>query len=164
MMIKLEHYKKDEKLYLERYKEYLRYLNSLTNHIKVFSDEDILYYSSLPDKDIFLVYNEDDPIGIVILGHGLENCFSRHDVYIQDFYIFPEYQRTGLGYEVLKVITRHYSDKDFSLMIIKNNYPALNFWDKVFERIGYSERMQAADMIALSDDFYFKYYVKMGLK
>lgn len=161
MMIKLEHYQKNEALYLERYKEYLIYLNSLSNHIEVLSDEDILYYSSFPDMDVFLVYNDNNPIGIVIIGHGLKNCFSRHDIYIQDFYIFPEYQRIGLGCEVLKVLTRHYSDKDFSLMIIKNNYPALNFWDKTFERIGYSERMQAADMIASSDNFYFKYYVKM---
>lgn len=161
MMIKLEDYRRDKELYLNRYKEYLTYLNSLNNNLKLLSDEEILYYSDSSDLDVYLVYDKELPIGIVILGHGLDNCFSRHDIYIQDFYIFPEYQRSGFGFEVLKVVTRHYSDKDFSLMIIKNNYPALNFWDKVFEKIGYSERIQAAGMIASSDDFYFKYYVKM---
>lgn len=159
-MILFEDFKIEQELFLQRYIEYLKVLNSFDNSIPILDKNTILRYCADPDIYEYLIYKDKNPIGIVIIGHGLNNTFSKQDLYIQDFYIFPEFQRQHYGYKAVKALTEKYFGYDFSLMILKKNTNAVKFWDKVFSQLDYSERFAAGKINASSDKCYFKYYLK----
>lgn len=142
------------KLYVESLSEYANFPKSAAE----IAEEEAKEHERRTDHLIFL---SGIPIGFIITG-AWPNAFAKHDLYIQEFFIKKEYRRSGFGKAALRKILAN-SKKDISLFIFRENIPALQFWSKTLEKLGYIDRI--ADIQAncnTNDDMYFKYYLKVS--
>lgn len=55
-------------------------------------------------------------------------------IYIDHFYIKPEFRNKGIGNAVFNKLTHKYNDAVFYFYVLKNNYNAILFWDKVITK------------------------------
>lgn len=109
----------------------------------------------------YLVTLDGKPIGLTILGNW-PNAFSRHDTYIQEFFILPEYQRNGYGTQVMEwIVNSGPVDGDISLYILPKNEPAKMFWSMALGGLGYRDRFEDASIDAKTKEgFIFRYYTE----
>ena len=104
------------------------------------------------------VEEKNKTIGFAILGTGLPNSFCGHDVFIEEFYVKREYRRKGYGTEMVRLIVDSYPSMDFSAFILEYNTIAIEFWGKVFDFLGYSERTSVGNIRAKGNNTVFKYW------
>lgn len=109
----------------------------------------------------YLVMLDNKPIGLVILG-SWPNAFSRHDTYIQEFFILPEYQRNGYGTQVVEwIVNSGPVDDDISLYILPKNEPAKTFWTTALGGLDYRDRFEDASIDAKTKEgLIFRHYIK----
>lgn len=68
-------------------------------------------------------------IGFAILGRA-DNCHPAADVYIEEFYILPEYRKQGIGYKVINHLLS--DDNTACYYCLRKNKVARKLWNKVF--------------------------------
>ena len=153
--------KEDRKLLREMCKNYLADLSRYRDLAQ--DDEEIkdACCEAGHRRDFFITL-DNKPIGFVMLG-DFPNSFSKHDLYIQEFFIKNEYRQKGYGREAVKRITETFKDFDFSLFIIEKNSPAIRFWDTVFMQLSYENRLAAANVETSTwDHMTFRYFTYIG--
>lgn len=145
---------------------YESYLNAMAAYIDIEEPHEIIINrvawegTSGGHKD-YLITLDGEPIGLAILGNW-PNSFSRHDTYIQEFFILPKYQRKGYGTEAVRwIMDRGPVDGDISLYIVPKNKPAKAFWSKALEELGYRDRFEDVSVDAKTEEgFIFRYYIE----
>ena len=149
---------------------YLGYLNSLckfNSEIEraLFEDEGkIMAYQEssrhIDRKDYLIIIDDYVLAGFFMIGE-YPNAFSRHDRYIQEFYINPKYQRQGIGKFVVKEFFKNSKD-DISFYILVENTKAKKFWDNVMEELNYENRNRLGNIGYVGEDelLEWRYYVK----
>ena len=115
-------------------------------------------------KDYLVIADEYNVIGFVMLGE-YPNSLSRHDIYVQEFFIKEKYRRQGVGTEVVKKLLEK-ETKDVSLYILKRNYPAVGFWTEIMTKLGYEDRSALGNIgyIEKNGLLHWRYYVKKQVK
>ena len=113
------------------------------------------------DRTDHLIMLGNDPVGFIAIGR-YPNSFTKTDVFVQEFFVLPERQRQGIGTKAVKKFLEEQSLPEVSMFILRNNAPALNFWDNAMLTAGYFDRLRAGNINAITFDgkFYFRYYVK----
>ena len=144
-------------MYVEMYKEYIKELQAYDSTIQDASDEDALKRKNV-NSEILLFAEGGEFVGFAILGTGLPNSFCGHDVFIEEFYVRKNLRRRGRGRDMVRIILDTYPSMDFSAFVIKDNLPALEFWNNVFDFFDYSERTSAGNIRATSNNTIFKYW------
>lgn len=150
----------------QRFREiYDAYLNAMSEFIDIEEPHEIIIYRVACEgrnsrHKCYLITLEGEPIGLAILGHW-PNAFSRHDTYIQEFFILPEYQRKGYGAQAVRwIVERGPVDGDISLYIVPKNEPAKGFWSKTMGQLGYSDRLEDVGIDAKTEEgLIFRYYI-----
>ena len=112
------------------------------------------------DRTDHLIVSGSDPVGFIAIGR-YPNSFTKTDVFVQEFFVLPEHQRQGIGTRAVKKFLEEQSLSEVSMFILRNNAPALNFWDTAMLTEGYFDRLRAGNINAMTFDgeFYFRYYV-----
>lgn len=146
--------------FLEMYPEYVAILQKYDGDIEIPTEYSTKLRYKLDNSEVYLLQHQENIVGFVILGFGLKNSFSGHDIFIEEFFIKSEYQRARLGSLAVMELVKKYSDCDFSAFIIENNIIAQNFWEITFARCGYIERTLAGHITAKYENLLFKYWVK----
>ena len=152
--------KNNECEFIKMYPQYVQVLQNYDSTLSLPSEKSTRSRLTRSDSKVYLLQHEENIVGFVILGFGISNSFSCHDIFIEEFYIKPEYQRKRLGsLAVIELIKKH-PEFDFSAFIIENNQAAKEFWETTFARCGYTERTQFGQIVAKCDNLLFKYWIK----
>ena len=93
------------------------------------------------------------------------DSFSKHDVFISEFYIKKRMRNKGIGRRVAEMImssaeTKYY---DISMYIYEKNTKAKKFWNINFNMRGYMDRFLCGDVVArpaFNNDLRFYYFSK----
>lgn len=140
------------------YRMYVREIRRLEEHVKPHETESEL--ESIDGRtDYFIVNDSNQIIGFILLGF-YPNSFSRHDIFIGEFYICPEYRRHGYGTDAVKELIKMYSEFDISMFVLKKNLGAKLFWNYVFSKYEYVERTRAGGTKAKTKNCEWFYWVK----
>ena len=118
---------------------YVLELHTLDEDLVKIRDKEALkneYFWS-EDTNFYLIYTDDTPIGFAVIGiNGC--CHPLADIYINEFYIKPEYRNQGFGEDLFDGVIQlehpsSVSDIPFRicLYIIKNNKTAIRFWNNL---------------------------------
>jgi Acetyltransferase (GNAT) family. len=89
--------------------------------------------------DYFIVGDDGKIKGFALIGL-YPNAFSRHDIFIGEFYIIPECRRHGYGTIAVKELVKLYPDYDISMFVLKKNFGAKLFWNRILSSLDYVER------------------------
>ena len=144
--------------YVEMYIKYTEELKAYDSTIESATEEIALSRDKNINSEVVLFEEENNIIGFAILGTGLPNSFCGHDVFIEEFYVKKEYRRKGYGTEMVRLIVDSYPSMDFSAFILEYNTIAIEFWEKVFDFLGYSERTSVGNIRAKGNNTVFKYW------
>lgn len=147
--------------YISLCKSYIFELQQFDSSIQTKLENEILETLNSEFSEKFLITDNDEVIGFIIIGYGLENSFSGKDKFIEEFYIKKTLQRKGFGKKAIDELCKKYPNSDFSAFIINNNSPAISFWESAFDTDKYSERCFAGNINATSDNLIFKYWAKI---
>lgn len=147
--------------YCKMYKNYINDLRKYDKSIKERSLEEIEKAFKDYQNEKYIIRNETNIVGFTILNSLPNDSFSKHDIFICEFYIKKEYRNRYYGYRAVEQLTKMFPDKDFTAFIIKENHRALNFWKNAFERLDYSDRFDSGNIVATSDNLIFKYWAKL---
>lgn len=147
--------------YIALCKSYIFALQQFDSSIQTKTENEILETLNSEFSEKFLIIDNNETIGFIIIGYGLENSFSGKDKFIEEFYIKESLQRKGYGRKAIQELCERYPNSDFSAFIIKNNEPAINFWKTAFDENKYSERFSAGNITATSENLIFKYWAKI---
>jgi diamine N-acetyltransferase len=88
---------------------------------------------------IFLIQQDQQNIGYVVLTFGFSIEFGGRDAFIDEFFIDEVYRHQGFGNEVLKLLTEigvEAKIKALHLEVDKTNFPA----QKLYQKAGFEER------------------------
>ena len=146
--------------FVKMYPQYVQILQNYDSTISLPSEKNTRSRMNRSNSNVYLLQHEERYVGFIILGFGITNSFSGHDMFIEEFYIKPEYQRKRLGSLAIIELIKTYPDCDFSAFIIENNQAARAFWENTFARCGYIERTQFGQIVAKCDNLLFKYWIK----
>ena len=115
----------------EMYKEYIA-------EMKPFADMPSLEWHL--GVKLRLIKDGDIPVGFI--SHATyPQALSRHDVYIKDIYVRPEYRGKCIArIAVAEIVWGKYPDKDVTIEIADGNERAADFWHKALTGLGYEER------------------------
>ena len=150
----------NESEFIKMYKEYVQILHNYDSTISLPPENNARTRLNLPHSKVYFLQYEKNIVGFIILGFGFNNSFSCHDIFIEEFFIKPEYQRKRLGSKAIIALVKKYPKHDFSAFIIENNKVAQEFWETTFARCGYVERTLAGHITAKCDNLLFKYWIK----
>lgn len=151
----------NETEFFKMYPEYVNILREYDAEISATTMSEMKTRLRLPNSKVYLLQYHDDTVGFIILGTGFENSFSGHDIFIEEFFIKPEYQRKGFGRLAIIALIKAYPKADFSAFIIQNNEPAQAFWEETFAYCGYVERTLFGHITATAyGNLDFKYWIK----
>ena len=127
------------------YRRYVAEIKRLEEEVKPHETEDDL--QSVFGRVDYFIKDGDKTVGFVLLGQ-YPNSFSRHDIFIGEFYIVPEYRRHGYGKSAVDNLIKLYSDYDLSMFILKKNFGAKLFWNEVLSSCDYVERTSVGSVKA----------------
>lgn len=121
--------------HLSKYSSYYRENN--------FSREELIkeaqIYENDENYDVYLINNDSVTVGFAVISERVPACFSiaESQAHIFEFYIKDECSYKGYGQAAFReILGSVVPGKRISLEILKNNYPALCFWRKCFDRNG----------------------------
>lgn len=102
-------------------------LKTQTQLEKEYFNEKDTTYKLLIDHNIY--------IGFAIIGYKT-NCHKAVDIYIEEFYIKPQYRKQGYGKILINDILFNTSQNinTVCLYILPKNKNAISFWKKVFSK------------------------------
>lgn len=130
----------------ELYRRYVFEIKRLEEDVKPHETEADLQ-SVFGRTDYFILNDEGKIVGFVLLGQ-YPNSFSRHDIFIGEFYVIPEYRRHGHGLAAVNSLIDLYPEYDISMFILKKNFGAKLFWNKALSMRGYVERTSVGSVKA----------------
>ena len=149
-------------LYVEYLKSLLMFNRDLQDDLvhgkltlRTVAKEEINSAINEPYNELFLFVNdsndikEDSFLGFAIVGVN-PNSYGASDIYIQEFFVAPEYRGQGIGREaVYKIIDCYKKDRlyNVSLCILENNYPAKSFWDNVFPKNKWDDLIKTKELL-----------------
>ena len=117
-------------LYGHDISEYTPYSEVGDDGAYAFEDVDDFLHSA--EHMAFLFYQENKPIGFLLMGSGelaLEGC----EYIIYDFFVLRKYRRTGMGTEAMKMVFDQYPGK-YCVSDLVCNVSAVSFWRKLIAR------------------------------
>lgn len=119
-------------IFAELLTEYIKELHQLESNVELRDKEQLIEeYFYMPDTDLYLLLSSDNSVvGFAIIGHGI-NCHPDVDIYIEEFYIKPEYRRQGYASSFAEEIVGHVDSVCF--FELKTNTSAKALWNKVFD-------------------------------
>lgn len=131
----LEDYDKNFAIMADMYKNYIDELMIYTEHPL----GGVLREPADADNYVLITY-KDKPVGFVIYSVFPE-ALTRHDVFIEEFYVRHDKRRKGIGKAFVKLMIKaaEYQNMDISLSILDKNETAKRFWDRTFGMNGYME-------------------------
>ena len=110
---------------------------------------------------VFIFCAENGVIGFAIIGES-PNSYSVDDIFIQDFYVVPKYRGIGVGENAVYRLCEMFDNKDISMYIPEENFPARIFWRGTLANIGYQDLVRQGRIKPLppSDEVapYLNYY------
>lgn len=83
------------------------------------------------DTHRYMLIIDNEPAGLLTIGVG-DNCHPDADFFIQDFYIAPEFRKSGNGTKMMNLFAKDHRGT-YCMVIIKGNTPAENFWNNYAE-------------------------------
>lgn len=86
---------------------------------------------------IVRIFNGNEQIGFIFIGTE-PNCHEDADFYVQDCYILPEFRRRSIMSETVSEFLSEHPGV-YSMFLIDQNVPAVNFWNKMFKSLDYVE-------------------------
>ena len=147
------------------YNDYVLELRKFSNNVNL---EQLILPEDNPEAIYCLIYTRDikTPIGFVIYGKS-PNSFSRHDLYIGEFFIIKSQRNKGIGSDVLNKLIdmAEKDDLDITFFILDKNLPSIVMTSKTLEQRGYNERFSVAGIKTTccdNKDIKFYYYMKAG--
>lgn len=132
---------------------YTVYSEELDKYLKIERDKSSLKawidrLQSFPCYKWVEIIAGDDLAGFVIFNADEPNM----DIYVEDLYIKPEYRRNGLATTYILKYFELLKDKRIGLSVIKNNFPAMQFWLNIFNELGINPEINQGDYLI---DFVF---------
>lgn len=110
------------------------------------------------NRSDYLIIHNKKIAGFALIGE-YPDSFSPFDIFVQDFYIKPEFRNQGIGSESMAEIIDLHEAPAVSLFILDNNDVAYKFWQRLFNIIGFEDRVRAGGIIAKGDRSTFYYFV-----
>ncbi len=147
------------------YKDYVDELKSFSKHV---NDNKLLAPENNPETCYTLIWLHTDE-GFCLAGfffYGIyPNAMSKHDAYIGEFYIRPEYRESGIATAVFDMIIDSAESHrlDISYFCLNDNKKAQRLWDRILLIHGYEDRLSRGNIctaLAENPDCRFYYWVK----
>ena len=114
-------------------------------------------FQQLPHRDDYIIIVDKEIVGFILVG-TFPNALCKDDIFIQDIYIKPDKRKKGLATSAVIDVwnNRRYQDKEcLSLFILKNNIGAKEFWLKLTQRLGLTDRLAMGGITATTDEAQF---------
>lgn len=89
------------------------------------------YFHAVSSTNCYVLLDNDTCVGFAILGTK-PNCHPYADIYIEEFYITPEYRHKKYGHAFAKMLINE-SISRVCFYILPDNKPALSFWHDIFK-------------------------------
>ncbi len=147
------------------YDDYVKELKSFSRHVE---DNKLYRPEDNPETCYTIIWLETDE-GVCFAGfffYGIyPNALTKHDAYIGEFYIRPEYRECGVATAVFDMIleSARAQMRDISYFCLNRNHRAQRLWNKILTKNGYEERLSRGSIFtALSEnpDCRFYYWTK----
>lgn len=134
--------------------DYIIELNSFNKCVKLRNKKTLAgEYFYAADTLFYILYIDELPAGFAIIGEK-SNCHPLADIYIEEFFIKPDYRKTSCGRQLIGHVLNDKQPQCVCFYILDKNRPAHEFWDKIFANWQYVKVTDSliADM---NTDFYF---------
>ncbi|MCR5669887.1 MAG: GNAT family N-acetyltransferase [Butyrivibrio sp.] len=133
---------KEFNLISSAYLEYVKELSAMQSGV---SQEPLLCPEDNKDVNYVAIYQGEDFAGFFFYG-VYPNAVTRHDIYLGEFYIKPEYRGQGIATKVFEMVIDSSKKQcmDISYFTMVNNVKAERLWTNLLMANGYEERFLAA--------------------
>lgn len=149
--------------FLDTYREYIEELSQFTDRLKDFPlRQEVSFMWNCQSIQKYFVIHEGQAIGFVLIGVE-DNKHPESDWYIEEFFIKKEFQNQGLGKAAAKELLEAKRGR-YCLFVLRRNFRAACFWEKVFTDSGYMNVTQNHIDIAPMDDCEFRMYESIKQK
>lgn len=111
--------------------EYISELHSIDENVELRNKQQLMreYLYSDAATELYLFKKDNETIGFGFIGFS-DNCHPEADIYIEEFYIKPQYRNNGYGLRFAHMILNDVDSVCFYILTL--NEPAKNFWRTVF--------------------------------
>lgn len=131
-------FKADEDIeeYIDMVKEYSTELHSINSKYRIINRAEAMEWLLTPFTNYWFCIADGNIAGFSIIGY-FQNCHYEADLYIEEFYIKPEYRRKGIGkkfaHSIIESNKNHIEKADnVCFFTMKGNDRAITFWKNVF--------------------------------
>lgn len=145
--------------------DYIAELHSVDECVKPRGQNELAAeYFYTEDTIFYVLYSDSKPAGFAIIGEK-SNCHPLADIYIEEFYIKPDFRKTSCGRQLIGYVLNDMKPRYVCFYILDKNRPAHEFWDKIFGDWQFV-RMTDSLIADMNTDFYFyeKPYKKEVIK
>ncbi|MBN1498736.1 MAG: GNAT family N-acetyltransferase [Spirochaetes bacterium] len=108
---------------------------SLLNEFSLTEDQlKKILFSTKPDAYAVLSYANNEPCGILLYYYTVSTFSGLMNLYVEDFFIKPEFRRKGIGRKMFDLIIKTASDKNCGKIewkVLSDNYPAIKFYENI---------------------------------
>lgn len=136
--------KADYKVFIDLLYDYVNELHDIDDSVRLRDKKTLKkeYLSNIDeDNQFYLIYDNNMlPAGFAVVGVN-NYCHPQADIYINEFYIKPEYRLRGYGDNLFSSICLanllFESGNKICMYILKNNTRAIQFWSGLLKRNGW---------------------------
>ncbi len=100
--------------------------------------EEIEFFYREENTGIYFIRHGGMLVGFVVLG-TFPNASIDGALYIQEFYVLPQFRRKGFGRAAVRIICESCKDQKVEFFVLKENPVAKRFWMKAMKCMGYTD-------------------------
>ena len=120
-------------------------------------------FNSTKNVNDYIIIEEGKIVGFIFVCE-YPDSFSPLDIFISGLYIKPEYRHRGYAEKAVLDIIEEYDSCAMSLFVSKKNNRAIDFWEHIMKKNGFTERFCEANVSAgvaiNNEEFKFLYYLE----
>lgn len=148
----------DSTYFIPMWIEYTKELHKFSDFVQESNSEEAagLYndFINNPDVEMYVIKSDGIVCGFLILGRR-SNTHPDTDIYIQEFYIKPDFRRKGIGKSVISNLLKNTPAK-YCLYILNANTVAKSFWQNIFSLQGV-RKMSLQDVAPIEDCSFYSF-------